>query len=312
MTVIQLLNKSIKAAVIQMNIVQGDIAYNLANAVKKTEEAAGNGADMICLPEAFATGVNFMQLHHIAQSVEDSEILNTMKELAKKLQVTIIFGMVEREGESKIYDSAFVVNDNGEIDGKYRRRVLWYGETSFVESSNEELECIETKFGKIGIIIGYEIFFPELCKKYYEENVVMIVCVANIFKSLAEKTAILPKARAVENQCYFLFTSSIGTHTLVSDTYMGRSAIICDKSLLPRRLVNLKEGDALVIAETKNMEDILYSKLYLNALRDSKDRYFLKDFQAYKMKQNKKDSFRRTNNEKLYEKSIYNVKSRLD
>lgn len=282
---IQLLNKYIKVAVIQMNIVQGDIAYNLGNAVKKVEEAANNGSDFICLPEAFATGVNFMQLHNTAQSVQDSEILNTMKELAMKHKVTIVFGMIERDGDSRIFDSAFVVNDKGEIDGKYRRRVLWYGETSFIDGFTEEPMLIETKFGKIGIIIGYEIFFPETCRKYYENNVAMIVCIANIFKSLAEKTVVLLRARAVENQCYFLFVSSIGTHTLVSDTYMGRSAITCDKSLLLSRLVNTKEVDALTLVQAENREDILYTKLYLNALRDSKDRYFAKDYDAYKRNQ---------------------------
>lgn len=268
-----------------MNIVQGDIVYNLNNAAEKIEEAARKGAMLICLPEAFATGINFMQLHNIAQSVENSEILDKMKKLAKKHQVSIIFGMIECEGESQIYDSAFLINEEGNIVGKYRRRVLWYGETSFLESSNEEPMCIETKFGKIGIIIGYEIFFPQLCEKYYEEKVVMIVCIANIFRSLADKVAVILRARAVENQCYFLFSSSIGTHTLVNDTYMGRSAIVCDKSLFPKRLVVLKEEDMFTIAEAKNTEEILYSKLYLNALRDSKERYFVKDYQAYQVNQ---------------------------
>lgn len=282
MYIIALINKGIKTAVIQMNIVQGDIPYNLSNAVQKIKDAAANGAELVCLPEAFATGMNFMQLHNIAQPIGNSEIVSTLCELANSNHIYIIGGFIEKEESGHIFDTAIVIDDEGKIAGKYRRRLLWSGETTFLTGSNDYCTYIDTKIGRIGIIIGYELFFPQLCKEYFDSKVDVIVCIANIFTSLRDKANALVRARAVENQCYFLFSSSIGTHTLVSDTYMGCSTIACDKTLLPKRLINTKAEDPICLVKTENREDIIYNKLYISALRDSKERYFKKDYDVYK------------------------------
>lgn len=280
MICIQLFGSFVKVAVIQLNIVQGDIEHNLSNAIKRIIDAAHNGAELICLPEAFATGINFMQLHNVAEYPKDSKVLRTIVDLARKFHVSIVFGLIEKDENGEIFDSVFVVNDEGIIDGTYRRRILWYGEANFISRGSLNYPYINTKFGKVGIIVGYELFFPEACRRYYEEEVDLIICVANIFNKLSDKARALLRARAIENQCYFIFASSIGIHTLVNDIYMGKSGIYCDQSLLPNRLASYKEGDVFIINETQNREIILYGKLYLKSIRDSGDRYFSKDFKA--------------------------------
>jgi len=78
-----------------------------------------------------------------------------------------------------------------------------------------------------------------------------------------------------------VFASSIGTHTLVSDTYMGYSSISCNLALLPKRLIYKRNTDENVIISAKNNEEILCESLHLEALKKSKDRFFSKDFELY-------------------------------
>ncbi|MFF2910170.1 carbon-nitrogen hydrolase family protein [Paenibacillus sp. NPDC057934] len=276
-----LLSRSAKVAVIQMNIIQGDVHTNLDCAVSKIESAVKLGAELICLPEAFATGINFMQLHKVAEHLASSVIVQTISDLARAHKVYIIAGIIERSEKDEIFDTAIVINPDGHIEHRYRRRVLWSGEIHFLEASSEQVTYFDTKFGRIGLIIGYELFFPSLCTDYFTNNVVMIVCLANIFSSLKSIVPAICQARAYENQCYFVFASSIGTHTLVNDSYMGGSSIFCNSTLLPKRLV-FKIGTSENVSVTAgNHEDILCENLHLDSLKSSKERFFRGDFERY-------------------------------
>lgn len=137
-----------------------------------TESAAKRGADLILFPELCLTGYDFYvdeQVSH-KEKVEHSESLDgeyckKLAMLSNQLGVYTIFGMGEKVGENKIYNSAVVCGPEN-ILGVYRKIHPWGREnTCFSKSSQPYL--FKTPWGPISIGICYDSYqFPELMRYY--------------------------------------------------------------------------------------------------------------------------------------------------
>lgn len=259
----------IKLSVIQMNIIQDEKELNIKRAQELIDEALRQEAKIVCLPEAFATGINWMSLRNMAEEIPDGNITKRLSKQAKDAEVYIIAGILEKEG-SDIYDTAILLDSNGAFLGKHRRRFLWNGERGFISPGQESSKCIPTPMGKIGLLIGYEINFPEACREYFREQVDLLVCVATIFEDFSYPTEHLCRARAMENHCYFVFASGLGEHQLANKRFMGKSLIACD----PMFLINQGfQADILsidILSQAEKNEGILIQTLLLEDLIKSK------------------------------------------
>ena len=215
--------KATHIAVAQMNVHQDEITHNLAVAGEMIEAAASRGANLICLPATFATGLNFPSLNRMAQSTED-EIVSFLKEKADTCGVYLCAGLLEKQG-NEVFDSAVLINDKGELLGSYQRTCLWEGERDFI-SNGKPQHVINTPLGKIGLLVSYDLRFPEACRNYFSENVDIIICVASLFAKFSHPVASICRARAADNGCCLVFASSIGNSRLAMMDYMGRSMIV--------------------------------------------------------------------------------------
>lgn len=212
----------VKVAVIQLCILHNQTEKNLEAALKLVREAAQGGANIICLPAAFATGINFPSLKRDAQSA-DGPIVTTVRALAAALGAAIVFGLLEREGND-IYDAAFYIDESGAIAGSYRRNSIWDGERAYI-SRGAPAPLIETRHGKIGLLVSYDVRFPEACRTYFAENADIIICVASLFHIYGFAVESLCRARAADNSCYFVFASCVGENGFAMLEYMGGSLI---------------------------------------------------------------------------------------
>ncbi|NHZ33347.1 carbon-nitrogen hydrolase family protein [Massilia sp. CCM 8692] len=213
---------AVKVAVIQLCILHNQTEKNLEAAVKLIHEAKLASPDIVCLPAAFATGLNFPSLKRDAQTI-DGPIVTTLRALAASLGIALVFGLLERDGND-IYDAAVYIDESGTIAGSYRRNSIWDGERDYI-SRGDPAPLIDSKHGKIGLLVSYDVRFPEASRGYFTENVDIIICVASLFHIYGFAVESLCRARAADNACYFVFCSCVGENGFAMLEYMGGSLI---------------------------------------------------------------------------------------
>ena len=147
---------------IQMEPVVGAKQANLASSLKRIEQAAGEGARLIVLPELANSGYVFRdrdEAFALAEEVPAGETTAAWSEAARRHDVYIVAGIAERAG-SALYNSAVVIGPSGYI-GTFRKVHLWDDENLFFEPGDLGFPVFKTPIGRIGVAICYDGWFPE-------------------------------------------------------------------------------------------------------------------------------------------------------
>jgi len=158
--------RKIKVALGQFTSKIGDISYNVAKAEKFIYQAADNGADIICLPELFATGYNLNILSDsiISLSKENYEfIYKRMSKAAKDNYINLIAPFANLDENNNLYNSAFFFNRNGELLETYNKTHSFGLEKNYF-TEGKSLKVFDTDIGKVGILICYDVGFPETAR----------------------------------------------------------------------------------------------------------------------------------------------------
>lgn len=157
----------VKIGLIQMSCSK-DKKENLDKAIKLIQNAAAQGANIICFQELF-------NLHWFPKNIDSTNFAlaeeipgNTtklMSEVAKKEKIVLILPMFEKAEEGIYFNTAVVINSNGKLLGKYRKnhiphQPLWE-EKFYFTLGNLGYPVFKTKFAVIGIQICWDNFFPE-------------------------------------------------------------------------------------------------------------------------------------------------------
>ncbi|AUZ57842.1 Aliphatic amidase AmiE [Pseudomonas sp. XWY-1] len=125
--------------------------------------AAREGANLIVLPELANTGYTFnsrAEAYSHAQVLQDGPCLKTWADFARQYQVYLAAGFAERDG-LKLYDSAVLFGPEGLL-GHYRKAHLWNQEKLWFTPGDLGFPVFETPIGRIGLLICWDIWFPEV------------------------------------------------------------------------------------------------------------------------------------------------------
>lgn len=164
------MNEKVKIGLIQMEC-GTNIEGNVRRSIDKVEEAARKGARIICLQELFHAQY-FPQTvtvngYNLAEPV-DSPTLQTMGELAKKLEVVLIVPFYEKAGRGVYFNSAVVFDADGSYLGTTRKNHIpdgpQYHEKYYFVPGNTGYPVYETRYGTIGIGICWDEWFPEVAR----------------------------------------------------------------------------------------------------------------------------------------------------
>jgi predicted amidohydrolase len=139
----------------------GDITGNRTTARAAIEAAAGDGAQIVVLPELASSGYMFADRAELASLAEsrDGPAITEWANLAAAFGVTIVAGFPEAAGE-KIYNCAAVVDPTG-LRGVYRKAHLWDSENAVFDRADDLPLLVDTEHGRIGVMVCYDIEFPE-------------------------------------------------------------------------------------------------------------------------------------------------------
>lgn len=208
------------AAAIQFDIRLGDVDANLSYVLAEIKNLSKEGVKLIVLPEMWSTGYAWRKLGKLSERTP--EILQELKKASGK--GTVIIGtMPEKDGE-EIYNTAYVF-DSGKVTGRYRKIHLFspMKEDYFLKAGNEPLLC-NTSVGKIGVLICYDVRFPELARRLTVEGAEILVVSAEWPHPRLDHWRTILKARAIENQLFVIAANRCGKQWMVA--FCGNSMII--------------------------------------------------------------------------------------
>ena len=214
-----------RVAVIQFEVHAGDVAYNQKVAESHIRNAKVKGAELVLLPELWNTGYDLENLTKIAEPLTGKSV-KLLQKLANELDIFIIGGSIAEKKEGRYYNTSVVINQKGEIVTKYRKIHLFsFGmhEDQYF-TPGDEWVIFDTPWIKAGLIICYDLRFPELIRNLTLRGAELILVPAEWPKVRVENLRVLCQARAIENQCFLISANATGVSS--STEFAGCSMII--------------------------------------------------------------------------------------
>ncbi|MGC9209246.1 MAG: carbon-nitrogen hydrolase family protein [Nitrososphaeria archaeon] len=189
------------------------------NLKKVTRVIDSSPSEMIVFPEFTnfnPSGMSPYEAYENAE-LESSEFLTALSEKARDKGKWVVIGVYERsESPPKMYSTAFVIGPDGKQVVRYRKthlfRALGFDESTLLRQSDNPLVTFEVKGFRVGVMICYEIRFPEIARTLSLKGADVIVVPAAWLKGYnkEEQWITLASARAMENTVYVLTANQIG------------------------------------------------------------------------------------------------------
>ena len=164
----------------QLAPVFGALDANRALAARAVEAAAARGARLIVLPELVSSGYVFRDADEARALAEpaDGPTVTGWAELARQLDVVIVGGFCELDEDGALRNSAALVDPDG-VRAVYRKAHLWDRESLVFEPGDEPPAVVDTAVGRIGVMVCYDLEFPEWARLPALAGAQLLVAPAN-------------------------------------------------------------------------------------------------------------------------------------
>ena len=191
-----------------------------------------------------------------------AEIVEAMSAMAVSYNINIIAGSVPVLEEDGLMNIAYLCRRDGTVDSQYKLHPTPHEKRAWIMQGGDELKTFDTDFGKIGILICYDVEFPELARMQAEEGLqILIVPFWTDTKNGYLRVRCCAQARAIENECYVAIAGSVGNLPKVdgADIQYAQSAVFSPSDFsFPH--------DAIMAETTPNTEMTLIVDLDLEVL----------------------------------------------
>ena len=162
--------RNVKVATVQMSCL-GTVEENIAKADRYVREAALNGANIILLSELFERQYfcqeRRYEYYDFAKQIDENDAVKHFKGVAKELGVVLPVSFYEKDG-NVLYNSVAIIDADGKILGVYRKTHIpddhFYQEKFYFTPGDTGFKVWDTKFGKIGVGICWDQWFPETAR----------------------------------------------------------------------------------------------------------------------------------------------------
>ena len=202
---------------------------------EKIAEAGKLGVDLLCLGEGVTVVSTGKEYAAVAETVPGptSQVLG---EAARKARLYVVAGIYEREGPL-IYNTALLIDRDGNVAGKYRKTHLPETEVNGGLMPGDSYPVFQTDFGKVGIEICYDHFFPEVARSLALNGAeIILLPIWGDLRGQDYAWDIVARARAIDNAVY-----------LVASIYSNRRSLIINPN--GHILADTGREEGLVTAE---------------------------------------------------------------
>ncbi|OGW85269.1 MAG: hypothetical protein A3C35_04885 [Omnitrophica bacterium RIFCSPHIGHO2_02_FULL_46_11] len=254
---------------------------NLTKAVEMVRKAARKGAQIISLQELFKTryfpqtrGSSYFKLSETIPS-PTSEVF---RRLAYELKVVIIVPIFERQGR-KYYNAAIIIDADGNIVGKYRKMHLpndpYFYEKHYFSPGDSAFNSYETKYGKIGVLICWDQWFPEAARAIAMSGAQIIFYPTAIGWNSSDPKRmrqnelnawqIIQRAHAIANGVYVAAVNRVGREEAL--TFWGHSFVAGPFGEMVAQASENQEEILIAVCDLSKIEKIRKVWPFLKSLR---------------------------------------------
>jgi predicted amidohydrolase len=241
-------------AAVQIDSRLAHVKHNLSRIQERTAEAAKE-ARLVIFPECVLSGYCYESKEEAWPSAEPVPGPSTLAvaELCKRLGVWVIFGMLERGEENRLFNTAALVGPAGVVAAYRKIHLPFLGVDRFTTPGDRPFAVHDLGGLRVGMNICYDGSFPESARTLMLLGADLVVLPTNYPTGAMSTLRFLVQARALENHIYFAVVNRVGDER--GFHFIGRSRIIdCNGSLLVH-----SEGEG---------EEILYATIDPTRARD--------------------------------------------
>jgi len=236
--------REITVATVQMAPQLANVEANLERMGKWVDDICrDHKVDLIAFPELVTTGYECgVRFADLAEQVP-GHMVNHMAQRAADYGVHLAFGLVEKQKvESVIYDSAVLIDPQGEVITTYRKIHL-RGEERLAFRPGYRFVLGEASFGLVGLLLGWDLGFPEAARCLTLQGAELICVCANWERPHETTWRNYIFARAVENSVFVVGANRIGEEYTYS--FFGRSLVVGPQGKVHSEMEEDVEGFAL-------------------------------------------------------------------
>ncbi len=210
----------------------GNPAENLKKTLALAEQAAKQGANIICTQELFRSQYFCQSEDHehfkLAEPVPNGPSTVALQKIAKKYGVVIVGSLFERRASGLYHNTAVIIDADGKLLGIYRKMHIpddpLYYEKFYFTPGDTGFRAWETKFGKIGVLVCWDQWYPEGARLTAMQGAEILFYPTAIGWHPGEKAEYgvnqhgawetIQRSHAVANGCYVAAVNRIGTEIL--------------------------------------------------------------------------------------------------
>jgi len=216
-----------------------------ANLARVGEFLSGAKADLIVLPELFATGYIFESHEELLTLAEEADgpTFAALGDLSRRTGAAIVAGIAERAGEV-CYNSCFVFA-GGQVAGSYRKIHLFDREKSIFAPGDQGFSVVDHGGVRLGLMICFDWIFPETARSLALAGAQIICHPANLLLPNCPQAMI---TRCLENRVFAVTANRVGTEARAGQEikFIGRSQVVSPRGEV---LVRASEEEMLQIIE---------------------------------------------------------------
>ncbi len=231
-----------KAGVVQFDVRLGNIESNLSSALKGIDQLKALNVKIALLPEMWSCGFDNKSLGEHAEKTDN--IIDKLTRIASGYDM-IIAGSLPESSDNDIFNTMYLIDGSRGLINTYRKIHLFSHtqEDKYFCAGNRAVIC-ETSVGPVGLMICYDLRFPELCRALTLSGALLVLTSAQWPLERITHWDILLRARAVENQIFLVAANSCGMENSIE--YGGHSLLV---SPFGEILVRAKDRECIISSE---------------------------------------------------------------
>ena len=240
--------REVTVALAQMNPVLNEVEQNLAEMGKMVENVClQRKVDVVVFPELSTTGYDCgLHFADLAERVSGRAV-STLSRRAVECNTHIVFGLAEMQKvESVIYSAAVLIDPEGEVLADYQK-VHLKGEQRLAFRPGFKYVTAETRFGTVGLLIGWDLAFPEAARCLALEGAELICLCGSWEKPHAHEWRSYCFARAYENAAFVAACNRVGEEPTYS--FFGESMVVGPRGVAEVRLDDEEPGMAIATVD---------------------------------------------------------------